>query len=231
MIREFVFISGFVSLFAAAALGGEESVLARVTVYWPGEGQLRASWNGARLRAGHCAVDPDKIPYGSKVYFPDGPCVAVDTGPAVINRKAARLSGHNASQRNALVIDRFFESKEQALAWERAHPHFMTVRVTSRGSSPHAHPPSLLAERPATVRAVAQTSVPLPVVPMSAPPPSIAIRENDLPAMTMLRTAGRAQLSIPPSYHRRRFAAFAKEETEVPPPTCTIRPLKRSRIA
>ena len=32
-------------------------------------------------------------------------------------------------QRNAIVIDRFFESREAALAWERLHPHFMTVRV------------------------------------------------------------------------------------------------------
>jgi hypothetical protein len=32
-----------------------------------------------------------------------------------------------------LVIDRFFESREAALAWERSHPHFMTVRVVPPG--------------------------------------------------------------------------------------------------
>jgi len=113
---------GFAFLFAATAFASEQSLLARITVYWPGEGQLRACSNGARLRAGHVAVDPDAA------------CVAVDSGPAVVSRKAARAVGHTVSQRSAIVIDRFFESKEAALSWERSHPHFMTVRVVSPGS-------------------------------------------------------------------------------------------------
>jgi 3D (Asp-Asp-Asp) domain-containing protein len=81
-------------LFACHVFGAEHSVLARVTVYWHGEGSgQHGSWNGARLRETHCAVDPKKIPYGSKVVFPDATCVAVDSGPGVVNRKAARLSG------------------------------------------------------------------------------------------------------------------------------------------
>jgi hypothetical protein len=32
------------------------------------------------------------------------------------------------------VIDRFFESRAAALAWERSNPHFMTVRVVPAGS-------------------------------------------------------------------------------------------------
>ena len=64
--------------------------------------------------------------------------MAVDSGPAVISRMAARAVGHTASQRNAIVIDRFFESKEAALSWERSHPHFMTVRVVSAGSGNEA---------------------------------------------------------------------------------------------
>jgi hypothetical protein len=52
-----------------------------------------------------------------------------DTGPAVVNRKAARASARNASERNAMVIDRFFDTKQKALAWAKAHPHFMTVRI------------------------------------------------------------------------------------------------------
>jgi len=107
----------------------DHSVLARITVYWRSEGQLRARWNGARLRDGHCAVDPKKIPYGSKVLFADATCVAVDTGPAVVSRKAARSLGRTAAERNAIVIDRFFEHKQQAVAWARTHPHFMTVRI------------------------------------------------------------------------------------------------------
>lgn len=120
---------GFAFLFAAPIFAAENSLLARITVYWPGEGQVRAFSNGARLRTGHCAVDPKRIPFGSRVLFPDAACIAVDSGPDVVNRKAARLTGRTASQRNAIVIDRFFESRETALAWERSHPRFMTVRV------------------------------------------------------------------------------------------------------
>jgi 3D (Asp-Asp-Asp) domain-containing protein len=125
---------GFVFLFATPIFAAENSLLARITVYWPGEGQVRACSNGARLRAGHCAVDPKRIPFGSRVLFPDTACIAVDSGPAVVSRKAARVTGRTSSQRNALVIDRFFESREAALAWERSHPHFMTVRVVPPGS-------------------------------------------------------------------------------------------------
>jgi hypothetical protein len=119
---------------AVFTFGAEEPVLARITVYWRAEGQLRASWNGARLRDGHCAVDPKKIPYGSKVVFPDITCVAVDTGPAVVSRKAARSCGRSASERNAVVIDRFFETKQEAVRWTKTHPHFMVVQIHSPGT-------------------------------------------------------------------------------------------------
>ena len=124
----FILIVG--SLAGSCAFAREQSILARVTVYWPsGEGPQRAFFNGAKLHGGHCAVDPKKIPFGSEVIFPDAACVAVDTGPAVVRRTAARKSGKTADQRNALVIDRFFETRKQALAWAAAHPHFMNVRV------------------------------------------------------------------------------------------------------
>jgi len=124
-----------VLLFACHAFAGEQSALACITVYWHGEGSgEHASWNGGRLREGHCAVDPKKIPYGSRVVFADAECVAVDSGPAVVNRKAARSCGRNMSERNAIVIDRFFDTKEKALAWARAHPHFMTVRILTPGA-------------------------------------------------------------------------------------------------
>src|SRR5262245_21630020 len=117
-------------LFAWPASADEHSVLACVTVYWHGEGSgEHASWNGARLRETHCAVDPKRIPYGSKVVFPDATCMAVDSGPGVVNRKAARSCGRTAAERNAIVIDRFFDSKQKALAWAKAHPCFMTVRI------------------------------------------------------------------------------------------------------
>ena len=121
---------GLISLFACQAFAGEHSALARVTVYWPREGSgANAAWNGARLRDGHCAVDPKKIPYGSKVVFHDAECMAVDSGPDVVNRKAARSCGRSAAERNAIVIDRFFDTKHEALAWSKANPHFMTVEI------------------------------------------------------------------------------------------------------
>jgi len=125
----------FALLFACQAFSAEHSVLARVTIYWRGEGSgEHASWNGVRLREGHCAVDPKRIPYGSKVVFPDAACVAVDSGPGVINRKAARSCGRTAAERNAIVIDRFFDTKQKALAWAKGHPHFMTVRILTPGT-------------------------------------------------------------------------------------------------
>src|SRR5437773_7385292 len=118
-------------LVAPWAYATEQPTLVRVTTYWREEGQLRAAFNGARLRNGHCAVDPKKIRYGSRILLGDEELIAVDTGPAVVSRKAARLSGHNEAERNAVVIDRFFETKSQAVAWEKSHPHFMKVRVLS----------------------------------------------------------------------------------------------------
>src|SRR3954467_8921357 len=87
--------------FAAAASGyaSEQTLLARITVYWPvGKGAERAFFNGARLNRGHCAVDPKWIPFGSKVIFPDAACLAIDTGPAVISRRAARKCAKTAAQ-------------------------------------------------------------------------------------------------------------------------------------
>src|SRR6202040_3331593 len=118
---------------ASVALAREESILARVTSYWADEGSKYAS-TGQRLRAGHCAVDPERIPYGSKIVFPDGVCTAVDTGPAVVNRKAARLCGRTASQFKAIVVDRFFETKREAVAWTNAHSEFMTLQLVPPGS-------------------------------------------------------------------------------------------------
>jgi 3D (Asp-Asp-Asp) domain-containing protein len=115
----------------------EQSILARVTVYWAKGGSGSDGYTrrhkcatGLRLQTGHCAVDPGKIAYGSRIVFPDGATLAaVDTGTAVKNRKAARLSGHTTHERNAIVIDRFFETKRQALSWASKNPLFMTVRI------------------------------------------------------------------------------------------------------
>jgi 3D (Asp-Asp-Asp) domain-containing protein len=129
-MKRLVITGGLMLSFACQPFASERTALARVTVYWPGEGSGKsAAWNGTQLRENHCAVDPKKIPYGSKVLFDDGECMAVDTGPGVVKRTSARSLGRTTGERNAIVIDRFFETRQRALAWQNAHPHFMMVRV------------------------------------------------------------------------------------------------------
>lgn len=144
-MKRFITTSGLLLLLASAASARtvsaaptrEQSLLARVTVYWASGGRgsdrytrQHKSATGMRLRQGHCAVDPRKIPYGSQIIFPDRTgLVAVDTGSAVRSRKAARRGGRTAYEKNAIVVDRFFETKRQALSWARRNPAFMTVRV------------------------------------------------------------------------------------------------------
>ena len=130
-------------------------MLARVTVYWASGGSGSDHWtrkhitaSGVRLRGGHCAVDPRLIPYGSKVILPDGPLTAVDTGSHVRSRRAARRIGRTAAERNAIVIDRFFETKREAMAWVRKNPYFMTVRVISPNKSIPAAAKAALAKGP-----------------------------------------------------------------------------------
>jgi hypothetical protein len=129
-MKRLIITAGLVLSFACQPFASERTALARVTVYWPGEGSGKsAAWSGARLRENHCAVDPKKIPFGSKVMFDGGECMAVDTGPDVVKRKAARSLGRTTAEHNAIVVDRFFDTRQRALAWESAHPHFMIVRV------------------------------------------------------------------------------------------------------
>jgi 3D (Asp-Asp-Asp) domain-containing protein len=90
--------------------------LARVTAYWAAEGDYYTerciSATGVRLHDGHCAVDPNIIPYGSVVEIAGvGKFLAVDTGSAVISRTAAREGGHTTAERHAIVVDLFFEDR------------------------------------------------------------------------------------------------------------------------
>lgn len=149
-MKLFKVIPLFLCLLASPVFAKEDSQLARVTVYWAsgGSGSDRNTRNhrcatGARLRAGHCAVDPRHIPYGSRVLLPNGETLAaVDTGSAVRNRKAARLGGRTSYEKQALVIDRFFETKRQALAWANSHPAFMPVKIVRPNSAPVPVPPA-----------------------------------------------------------------------------------------
>jgi hypothetical protein len=126
----------------------DNSLLARVTVYWAQGGRgsdqytrQHKSATGQRLRDGNCAVDPRKIPYGSRVVLPDGTALnAVDTGTAVQNRKAARKSGRNVYERSAVVIDKFFETKREALMWANSNPPFVSVKVLPPNAPAMAKP-------------------------------------------------------------------------------------------
>ena len=157
-MKRFAISLGLVTLLAPAVFAKNDSVLARVTVYWARGGGGSDRWSrqhkcatGARLREGHCAVDPRKIPYGSQVKLPDGTTLAaVDTGSAVRNRKAARLSGRTNYERNAIVVDRFFETRGEAIRWANRNPQFMSVNV----SSPAAPPLSRTAPTLATTRPI-----------------------------------------------------------------------------
>jgi Uncharacterized protein conserved in bacteria len=141
-MKQTLIATGLFCIMLAGTARAEQSMLARVTVYWAQGGSGSDKWTRnhqaatrVRLRSGHCAVDPQRIPYGSRVTLPDGTLVAVDTGKHVRSRRAARRSGRSAAERNAIVIDRFFETKTQALRWARTNPQFMMVRVHAPNES------------------------------------------------------------------------------------------------
>lgn len=154
-MKRYVIAIGLMLLAASSTFAREQTLLARVTVYWASGGGGSDHWTrkhqsatSVRLRAGHCAVDPRRIPYGSKVVLPDVTLTAVDTGSHVVSRRAARRAGRSTVERNALVVDRFFETKRQALSWARAHPHFMPVRVLAPNYRREPQPLSRVAVTP-----------------------------------------------------------------------------------
>jgi len=119
--------------------------LARVTAYWSGEGDYYTgrgiSSTGIHLHEGHCAVDPRIIPYGSVVQIAGlGKYLAVDTGSAVISREAARETGHNPEERNALVIDLYFESRKDGERFAAYGPKFAAITWTSPSATGAATP-------------------------------------------------------------------------------------------
>ena len=171
----------------------DNSLLARVTVYWARGGKgsdhysrQHKSATGQRLQQGHCAVDPRRIPYGSKVLLPDGSTLhAVDTGSAVRNRKAARKAGHTATERNAIVIDKFFETKRQALIWANSNPAFVNVKVVPP-NSPAITPPNITNSQP-----IALTPAAKAVGPSSTPAPQNLIASNSPSGTTVRNPLGR----------------------------------------
>ncbi len=106
--------------------------LGRVTAYWAGEGDYYTrrliSATGVSLHDGNCAVDPSIIPYGSVVEVAGvGKFLAVDTGSAVVSRKAARQNAHTIEERKALVIDLFFKTRQAGEAFAASTPMYAFI--------------------------------------------------------------------------------------------------------
>jgi 3D (Asp-Asp-Asp) domain-containing protein len=117
--------------------------LARVTAYWAGEGDYYTghdlSATGIHLHDGHCAVDPSIIPYGSVVEIAGvGTYLAVDTGSAVISRTAAREAAQTPEEHAALVIDLFFESRQEGERFAANGPKYATIRWQAPRSADNA---------------------------------------------------------------------------------------------
>jgi hypothetical protein len=86
------------------------------------------SSTGVSLHDGHCAVDPSIIPYGSVVEVAGvGEFLAVDTGSAVVSRKAARQDARTSEERKALVIDLFFKSRKAGEAFAARTPMYAFI--------------------------------------------------------------------------------------------------------
>ena len=181
-MKRLAFLLLLSSIVAAHGYYRDNSLLARITVYWARGGhgadrysRLHKSATGTRLQQGHCAVDPRKIPYGSKVVMPDGTTLhAVDTGTAVRNRKAARRFGRTVPEKNAIVIDKFFETKQQALVWANSNPPFVNVKVIPPGS-PAVATPNLTNSQPIALAPQA------PAKRVGGPSASVATIVNNTP--------------------------------------------------
>ena len=77
---------------------------------------------------GHAPWIPTSIPYGSVVQIPGiGKFLAVDTGTAVVSRRAARLGGHNKAECNAVVVDLFFESRQACEKFIASGPQYAAI--------------------------------------------------------------------------------------------------------
>ena len=105
----------------------KKKIKVRVTGYWPGEDSYTSKFQsseGVRLKAGrHCATDHRIIPAWSKVKIVGSQqeWVVVDTGTAVIQRKASGSS-------KLPVLDLFFKSQKD---YEKARlPKYATVEVS-----------------------------------------------------------------------------------------------------
>jgi hypothetical protein len=194
-MKRIFFPLGLLLALVSPTVADDQSRIVRVTTYWREEGQSRAAYNGSKLREGHCAVDPKKIPYGSKVILPGDELIAVDTGPAVVSRKAARLCGRTSAERDAVVVDRYFETKAMALAWEKSHPHFMTARIVPPESRRKKNGAVQDSQKELAARQTSKRRT------SEAAPPAVLFPSQVIGLPETIDLVG-------PAYHRRRFGLF-----------------------
>jgi len=88
-----------------------KKIKVRLTAYWVGQdpdtSRFKSS-TGYTLKSGRtCAVDPKIIPYGSTVVIDGKEFKAIDTGTAVIAKKASRGK--------LPVVDLFYKTERQAM--------------------------------------------------------------------------------------------------------------------
>jgi 3D (Asp-Asp-Asp) domain-containing protein len=118
--------------------------LARLTAYWCGEDhytRAHISATGVRLHSGHCAVDPSVIPFGSVVQIQGiGTFLAVDTGTAVVSRKAARWNATRWSSTSSSSI----------AAMARGSPPMGRSSPPSHGGRPRPSRATCPARRPSS---------------------------------------------------------------------------------
>ena len=90
---------------------------------WTRRGQ---SSTGIRLKEGvTAAVDPNIIPYFSKIELPEVKLslVSLDTGSAVVKRTASRKTG------GQIIIDVFFEKESTARQFRLNNPEIVEAHI------------------------------------------------------------------------------------------------------
>lgn len=102
-----------------------KKIKVRITAYWPGQDYWTSRYKsstGYTLKSGiSCAVDPKIIPYGSKVVINGREFKAIDTGSAVVSKKASR--GRYP------IVDLFFNCERTAMRELAKLPRYAIVEV------------------------------------------------------------------------------------------------------
>lgn len=118
-----------------------KTLFARITVYWASQdfySSRKMSATGKRLVSGKSAAVDFKLikPNSTLSFFSNGSqkeFLAIDSGSAVKSRKASRKTG-----RNEPVIDIFFNTRSQAMAFLSTLPKNQIVEVTVSNNSTKA---------------------------------------------------------------------------------------------